>query len=99
FLLLLLACLTFSSAHASPFDKPLSDSPFGSSSQSIPPVDQAMALSVEKNPTETSLIVHFSLLDHVYLYRPQLKLAPLDANKNTLAFVTPPALPEGTAHE
>src|SRR5690606_2354848 len=39
------------------------------------------------------------LLDHVYLYRPQLKLAPLDANKNTLAFVTPPALPEGTAHE
>src|SRR3546814_296401 len=98
-LLLLLTCLALSPANATPFDAPAAqgNNPFGAS-QSIPSVDQAMPLSV-KQDADGGLIVHFSLLDHVYLYRPQLTLTPLDANKLPLAFVTPFVLPTGSAHE
>lgn len=93
--LLLLTCLSLAT-HAGPFDAPSrGDNPFGAS-QSIPSVDQAMPLTVTQQAHQLSL--HFSLLDHVYLYRPQLKLTPLAADKSALAFVYAPTLPQGTPH-
>lgn len=101
-ILLLLTCLALSPARANPFATQTAqgDNPFGSSqSRSIPSVDQAMPLTVTQAANDAQLVLHFALLDHVYLYRPQLKLTPLDANKAPLAFVTAPLLPAGSAHE
>lgn len=96
-ILFVFALLATSPATAGLFSNTgLPDSPFASS-QKIPPVDVAMPLAVEQSSAGIKL--QFDLISNVYLYRPQLKLTPLDAKGDKLAFVTPPVIPEGKAHQ
>ncbi len=71
-------------------------SPFGNQ-RSIPTVQEAMPLSVTQENGVISL--RFTLMDNVYLYRPQIKLVPYSAADKALPFPKAPALPEGKPHE
>lgn len=94
----LLSLSTTANADVTPFDDSSSaNSPFGSS-QSIPPVSKAMPLRVVQDADAGSIMLQWVLLDNVYLYRSQLKLTPLDADKQPLAFDKKLALPTGEPH-
>lgn len=87
---LLLGC------HSLALAAPANANPFGNS-QSIPRVEQAMPFNVVQDAQR--LDIRFTLLDDVYLYRPQLKLIPLGLDNQTLDFDFWSLVPSGTPHE
>lgn len=91
-----LAQASLFSSNSSSSSVSASANPFASS-QNIPTVDEAMPLTVEQ--TSAAVELTFQLMDHVYLYRPQLKLVLKDANGDPVAFKAAPSIPEGTPHE
>lgn len=97
----LLFWLALPAAMATPFPTSASaatGNPFASNARpAVPPVDQAMPLTVRHENQAWTL--RFDLLPNVYLYRPQLKLAVLDADSKELALASTLELPAGVPHE
>lgn len=80
---------------ASPFNNAGSSLPFGQS-ESIPTVDEAMPLQSQVDKDGVHLT--FSLINDVYLYRPQLSFTAKNANGAELDWDTPVTPPPGEAH-
>jgi thiol:disulfide interchange protein DsbD len=74
-----------------------SDSPFGGGDDRLPNVDEAIQVVPDADWDRQQLLVSFSMLDRVYLYRHRLGFTLRDANGNQLNDFDDLALPPGEA--
>jgi len=73
------------------------DSPFGSDDARLPNVDEAIQVVPDADWDRQQLLVSFSMLDRVYLYRHRLDFTLRDANGNLLDDFDDLELPPGEA--
>ena len=73
------------------------DSPFGGGDDRLPNVDEAIQVVPDADWDRQQLLVSFSMLDRVYLYRHRLDFTPRDANGNLLDDFDDLELPPGEA--
>ena len=73
------------------------DSPFGGGDDRLPNVDEAIQVVPDADWDRQQLLVSFSMLDRVYLYRHRLDFTLRDANGNLLDDFDDLELPAGEA--
>jgi len=73
------------------------DSPFGGDDERLPNVDEAIQVVPDADWDRQQLLVSFSMLDRVYLYRHRLDFTLRDANGNLLDDFDDLELPPGEA--
>ena len=73
------------------------DSPFGGGDDRLPNVDEAIQVVPDADWDRQQLLVSFSMLDRVYLYRHRLDFTLRDANGNLLDDFDDLELPPGEA--
>ena len=71
------------------------DSPFGGGDDRLPNVDEAIQVVPDADWDRQQLLVSFSMLDRVYLYRHRLDFTLRDANGNLLDDFDDLELPPG----